>query len=390
MSARVEKVGSFLKERRLRLGFSLELVSEKTKINATVIKKIEEGESIPFLADVHLRGFIKNFCEVYEADSEEALRIYEEENISAFVSNRAEEKEDSAQALEQKNAKVHENKTPPSQKQNWIEKAFWFFGRYSALTTGVVLILGIFFSFLYFYRRPSLENVEASIESENKEAYKMNSVEASFDLKLMDVVRIFFNSKYYVFTFRDYRGKTIFFTVDTFSYQLDEDNTANIDMNGDGINDLLVNFKKGNGDLVYIYFKLLDERAIDYDSLWETSQKVLVGYERTLLSYRDKEPINVYIKATKLSSYLSYIIDGSRQGNLTLSPGKDTNIYADDALEISIGNYKSVRMFVNQIPLNLSLDHDKFSLTKVVKWIKDPNNETKSDLVIKDYVEKVN
>ncbi len=65
------KIGKYLKSIREEKGISYEDVYEKTRIQISILKDIEEGKSL--LAPVFLRGFVKNYAKFLEADIKEHL-----------------------------------------------------------------------------------------------------------------------------------------------------------------------------------------------------------------------------------------------------------------------------------------------------------------------------
>lgn len=68
----MDKIGNLLKQKRLELGFTIEDVSEKTRLTHKHIKALEEGDISFFHDDLsYLRFFIKSYCEVVGVDFED-------------------------------------------------------------------------------------------------------------------------------------------------------------------------------------------------------------------------------------------------------------------------------------------------------------------------------
>ncbi|MBL8994693.1 MAG: hypothetical protein JNM63_15210, partial [Spirochaetia bacterium] len=154
------------------------------------------------------------------------------------------------------------------------------------------------------------------------------------------------------------------------------------------VNDIEVKLKKVSGDLAIISFAIQNYREdkVDYGSILTNQERVTVGKEYFLFTQQEKYPITVYVRAATQPSHLSYTVDGKRENVTTLQTGAATLIKADEHVEIQIGNFRSAELVINKIPINLTTDSEKFSITKIIKWVPDPNNETKFDLVIKDYL----
>ena len=167
-----------------------------------------------------------------------------------------------------------------------------------------------------------------------------------------------------------------------------EEDDISLDVNGDVVDDIKVRLKKISGKLAIVHIEQINykDKSVDYQRIWDEGEHVLVESDYVLFKNQEKNPIEVYIKATKLPSHLSYHLDGRRQNTTMLNVDKDIIISAEEHLEVIIGNYRSVIFIVNKIPINLTLDNDKHSVTKIIKWIPDANNDTRFDLIIKDYV----
>jgi len=72
--------GGFFKKMRLDKGYSVEKVSEETKILASIIKDIENDayENLP--PPVYLRGIIKEYASFLKLDKEKILALYQKSN----------------------------------------------------------------------------------------------------------------------------------------------------------------------------------------------------------------------------------------------------------------------------------------------------------------------
>lgn len=69
--------GQILKDKRTSLGLSIQDVSVATKINARVLKAIEDGQKENLPSRSFVRGFIRSYAQYLKLDSETILRAYE-------------------------------------------------------------------------------------------------------------------------------------------------------------------------------------------------------------------------------------------------------------------------------------------------------------------------
>lgn len=70
-------LGSSLKEARTKKGLTIEATSDKTKIRAFYIEKLEENDLKDLPQEVYTRGFIRNLARLYETDEGPLLAFYE-------------------------------------------------------------------------------------------------------------------------------------------------------------------------------------------------------------------------------------------------------------------------------------------------------------------------
>lgn len=73
-------VGQVIKNKRLQLGKSLDVVSADTKIQKRFLEYIEKDEFSPFESEVFLRGFIKIYAEYLGLDVKKVLALYRRTN----------------------------------------------------------------------------------------------------------------------------------------------------------------------------------------------------------------------------------------------------------------------------------------------------------------------
>jgi hypothetical protein len=214
----------------------------------------------------------------------------------------------------------------------------------------------------------------------------MYGEKSSYDLKSGDTVRVFVGDSVKLFTLTSVAPEQITFTLDFKSHSLQPDQAIQVDTGGDVANDLEIKLRRISGELAIVGFTVLNYREdkVDYGAIWTNQEHVTVGREYVLFAQQEKMPIQIYIRAATQPSHLSYNVDSRRENTATLQTGAATVIRAEDSVELQIGNFRAVELIVNKIPVNLSTRTEKFSITKIIKWVPDPNNETRFDLVIKD------
>lgn len=75
----MKKTGELLKKVREDKGLSLHEIGLSLKINAKILKQIEDGEKDNLPAKTFLRGFVQSYANYLKLDSDEVLRIFSEE-----------------------------------------------------------------------------------------------------------------------------------------------------------------------------------------------------------------------------------------------------------------------------------------------------------------------
>ncbi|MFA7383102.1 MAG: helix-turn-helix domain-containing protein [Desulfurivibrionaceae bacterium] len=80
LSRAEETIGGFLKRHRQSQGKDLDEVAEKTRIHASTLRAIEEGNPKALPAEVFVRGFIKNYARYLGLDPNDALAWYIKQN----------------------------------------------------------------------------------------------------------------------------------------------------------------------------------------------------------------------------------------------------------------------------------------------------------------------
>ncbi|MGD8864163.1 MAG: helix-turn-helix domain-containing protein, partial [Anaerolineales bacterium] len=73
----MEEIGRTLKNRRERLGLTLEEVERSTRIRTNRLEALEAGEFDTLPSEVQLRGFLRNYADFLGLEPEDILESYE-------------------------------------------------------------------------------------------------------------------------------------------------------------------------------------------------------------------------------------------------------------------------------------------------------------------------
>ena len=365
-------LGTKLKQERLNRDYPIEYVCEHTKISKRFLIAIEENDLSLFPAELYLEGFIINLCELYEIDPQPFL-----EERSLYLEKQQQEKK----IIEEEHEPVKES----PEKNSFIQVLKQPNLTVAAVIVALLLVL-ILFILLFFKEKEKITLIMPNNETTDASIYKLTEEKETFDLKAHDSVNIFLNNEYRKFVLKAVHEDFVRFNVNGMDYSIGETNPMSIDLNNDESTDLEIDLKEIAGELAIIFFRLINykNQSVDFQHIWNTQGQILVGKQYTLFKNQKKVPIELYVKAESLPSHLSYHIDGRRQNSIKLNTGSDRIIVAEEHIIIDIGNYRSIMFIINKIPINLSLDHDKYSVTKIIKWVANSNNETKFDLIIKN------
>jgi len=371
-----QKVGNILKNARLARELSIEDMAEKTKISKKLIRNIENNDFSGFPAEIYLIGFLINLGEICKIPDKTILDQYyldKNENKASGEKGVPPGKID--------NASEHKKETPGKLKGLMINRIFLF----SVIFILIICLMGIIGYISKGEQRKTI------IMSDNKVfkviEHTMIGEKTSYPLKKGDRVKVFINNKMNLVILNEISGNknNIELAINNKKISLEQFKNAYVDIDNDQVDDLDIKLKVITDDTAHILITLIHYGSgkVDFQNIWKTQEHIAVGKEYTLFKYQDKFPIEIYIKTTDFPCHLNYISDGQRQNTINLEAGRDTTVTAKEGVEIIIGNYKTVIFILNKIPLNLIQDTTSHSTTKIIKWIPDPENETKFNLIIK-------
>jgi len=218
--------------------------------------------------------------------------------------------------------------------------------------------------------------------------YRMYGEKSSYDLKGGDTVRVLADDRVKLFTLNAVSNapEQITFTIDGKSFVLLEEKAMQMATGRSVIPNLEVKLRKVSGDLAIVELTVLNYREdkVDYAAIWTNQEHVIAEKEAVLFTQKEQFPIIVYIRATTQPFHMSYNTDSMRERTATLRANESIIIRAEETLEMQVGNFRTVEIIINKVPVSLATKTEKFSITKIIKWVPDPNNETRYNLVIKD------
>ncbi len=260
-------------------------------------------------------------------------------------------------------------------------------------SVALALLMGIAVLLWFFAFKPrglALDTLGTQQYEKRMHVFALYGQSQTLELSEGDQLRIFFANTIVLLSLTEVTAETLSFTTTNGSkHHLNLHTKHFIDLDNDDTAELLMKYQKLSGELAVIFVEnlLFGVVQVDYEQLWNTHKHVLVGKHYTLLENQAKLPITVYVHARSLPIHLSYNIDGRRQNTVNLSTGASVTITADEHLELQVGNYLSAALIINNIPINLHLEeYNRYSTTKIIKWLANYDNETLFDLVITDYI----
>ena len=398
---KVETLGDIFKKMRQEKNLTISKLSDETRIPSNYLEALEKNNFAKFPAKIYLMGFIENLCEYLSLDKATALQKLREITAEKTETTKS-DLSTTPPAPSSHTAVVDETSTEESiVKTTFLEKinSFSFHPRKLFLTnprfTKVILLASIVFLittllfWMFFKKNNNTQLIEGTFENQ-KHTYKMYQKVGSFDLRQEDSVQILDESIKSEIKLKTLEPNSADVLINnTTTLTLKENNRFFLDINEDGENDIELQLKKIWGALGTLYINVLNEEEVEVNVEKLLAQKtpIKVGKEYYLFKNFKKVPIQIYVKAKKQPSYITYNVDGERQNSKTIEPGKSLVIEAENHAEVQFGNYRHLFVMINQEPIDMLLDdNDKFSITKIIKWIPDPNNETLFHLIIKDYV----
>jgi cytoskeletal protein RodZ len=90
----MQTLGEKLAEARMKKGISIQEASEKTKIRVSFLEAFEQNNFEIDLPDIYKKGFIKNYADLLDLNTDETATDYTRESGGSFMNNRKTETQD--------------------------------------------------------------------------------------------------------------------------------------------------------------------------------------------------------------------------------------------------------------------------------------------------------
>ena len=95
-----------------------------------------------------------------------------------------------------------------------------------------------------------------------------------------------------------------------------------------------------------------------------------------------KERIIFEATIVKKKTYFKAYVDGEEKEGMIYYPGKTIRLEANDVIQLNIGSAGSLDVKINGKPHNLG--KVGVIVNKIIKWVRDPHDESRYNLIIKD------
>ncbi len=388
-----KKIGEEIKSLRIMNNLSVEDIAKKTQISHVFIDQVEKNSFSKLPKFAFSQGLFKNLIETFSLSNqeEEKLMLRFEQDFFADANepnNTSKQNYNNPSHLEKTN-----NKDESESETSFFKKNRFY------ISISVILIISIVILFALWNNLYSKNN--QLLERENKikpaKTFSLYNKTDTFDLEVGDKIKIFsfLGTSEYTLTsisssfernrFIEFKNSAtgqvtkLFLHLEYF-----------YDLNQDGENDLLIKFQKLSGDIAVTSFTILEQKdeEFDFDKIWNSQTKVKIPLKKdiNLIENHFKTPIEIFIKTGFLPVHLSFNIDGQKQNQINLKPRASFSLIAENHITLQIGNYASTKLVINKIPLEWEDGvRNNFSTTKIIKWRPTIFNETKFNLLIKDY-----
>ena len=383
-----------------------EQIAQKTRISLNYLKNIEKS-SFFFIDAVYVFGFIENYCLelgeegklFFEKNKQRIHNILNnaENNISRSGNNDANQNKSSLKTSS--NIKIYSNLAANKKKLRVKEvtaprkKSFFII----LLVLFTILVAGVVFFFLQD-KRKSFTIAEIKKSSPvKKEDFIFNQKKTSFKLFMSN--QIVLDKEKLVLELIDIQQEKVNFLLKKNQNSISNLNTVYSNFFVDGQQEqsisntnfsLTFKVEKNNGNYIILSLEnnLFQEKNINYNEIWKTNTHLQHKNYTVILSEKSKLNISVYLKSTFLPSYISYNIDGYRTARKSLNKNESLEINADELLQLDIGNYRTVMLIVNGIPIDLLEVGDKnsYATSKIIRWVPNQNNNNYFDLIVESSI----
>lgn len=321
-------LGQYLKNEREQKGLSIDEAALETNIAKKYIEALEKDEYGFFPAEMYVTGFLSSYIEMLELDKELVLSMYK----------RAVNKEKEA-PLE-----VFYDLHTPSR---GAKKS----GRWIVLSIPILLIFGVIFV-LNFKSKPSSQQDSKAQISDYSARKNAITIEVSlieleqnnqFVIGIEDTIVLFDEDMEIVrieFLGVAQRNKLIKFNIGQNQYVYKKGDVLNIDISGNGVNDLsleIISVTEKNVELVVAF-----KKEVIQTTFFDTTPYIKsIRNTVPLAVVNNKDIFNATITATK-AVWVEYQVDTTEEKQQLLNAGEAVKFTFIDGAKISLGNAGAV------------------------------------------------
>ncbi len=440
-------IGYMLRKEREKRKISLEQISEETKIGTKYLKALETDDYTIFPGETYIIGFMRNYARAIGLDPVDIIRQYksikmetvEEDEYNEetpivtveqpFIKNAKADKkireskekindidvielDDEFEMQPKKNrrkkmtaeTKDNENFSPkPIEEKKSISALHLVIGG-----SGILILIGLFFLIKFIV--VSLSSVEKKEIVSNLEEIKrleFSNDSLQYDFSVNEYYKIKLGNKEHTVMFEKLSAPVEVNAADNntapteFAFHLDDviiqikiKEKKDFDLDLDGKKDLSVNINSFNKDIVTATIKKLHSFIIVSNNNNETSamtttnnavtnmkkSKTDVKNENTSSVKKGKIIFNAVVRE---KTYIKAFLDGKEQEGVIYYPKQKIHMEAHDVMQLKIGNAGGIVAVINGKKTRLGKRGE--IANKIIKWEKDPYDESAYNLIIKDW-----
>ncbi len=386
----MNQLGPIFRDARRKSGKTIEEASRETKIAKKYLIAIENENFDIFPGETYLIGFLRNYAQFLELDSDELVLKYRDFKI------------------QEQPAPIEQLTARPKSSRKFFLIAFVF----------IMIISGA----LYFVLNGKKEERPVTRDREKPEEQKktvsgktgervivFEEEEVIKDFKKGDIIEFSQRNRKYTISI-DGINEHLDFSIGSIPFSLSTDERVEIDFDRDGRKDLLLRANRlGEGSVNLTLRKLYRSELLDSeispstDYMGEAAAsgtagppEVVIIKEDDLLakipvapktgfqivSSYEKTAIKTLVKVSR-TAYFAYIIDEKDKEEALLKNGEELSFTAKEALRIMVANARDVNLEINNIPVTLGKRGEV--VAKVVRWYRDNENNDLYHLIIDDW-----
>ncbi len=437
-------IGYMLKKEREKKKISLDQISEETKIGIKYLKALEADDYTIFPGETYIIGFMRNYARAIGLDPVDIVRQYkaikmekiEESEYNeetpivemepAVIKHEApkiktskSKKEDidiieleepveevpkkkRRKKITEPEVQEEESISPqPIEEKKSINPLHLTIG-----IGGVLIIVGLFFLIKFIVT--SLSSVEKNEIVTNLEEIKQLEFTESvlkYDFSVNEFYKIKLGNKIHTIMFErltapvevnaqntgQKTAEEFAFHLDDVIIQIKEKEKKDFDFDLDGKKDLAVNIDSFNKDIVTATIKKLHSFIVVTNKSSVTNSSATNKKTENSKQPKKEQGSTTAMKKGKIifdavvreKTYIKAFLDGKEQEGVIYYPKQKIHLEANDVMQLKIGNAGGIVAVVNGKKTRLGKRGE--IANKIIKWEKDPYDESAYNLIIKDW-----